>query len=464
MHENLNLEDNKKRYVTMSNEIYFGFARRNINPQVPISLAGYFNVRMWEKILDDIEVRALVLRQGGQFTAIVQFDLVTVSENLIQDFYAEIRDIKELNADNMIVTATHSHTAPEVRCNKPGSNPEYIAYAVKRAAEALREAASYLQVGTMVSGKTSDDRFGFNRRYWMKDGTVVTNPGKLNQDIDRPEGEMDPEIPLVGIKQDGKLKVLLANIVNHTDTIGGSDVSADWPGFMIKRLQAEMGEGSIVFPLIGCAGNINHFDVSTDMDQTCYAEAERVGNGYAETISAALGGLSAMADCTLTVKACEAVCGNREISPEERAEAEEIMEKYKDIPDSGDGANLTSEDLARKAPVVLKYFARTLLEGAAVAEDRIYRLVRISIGDVCIVSLPSEPFVEIGLEIKNKIFPDKLTMVVSHSNGTGSLQIAGGYIPNRWNYGRGGYETTPRSNPVSVKTSEILLAKVRSLV
>jgi hypothetical protein len=54
-------------------------------------------------------------------------------------------------------------------------------------------------------------------------------------------------------------------------------------------------------------------------------------------------------------------------------------------------------------------------------------------------------------------------MVVSHSNGTGAGQVGGGYIPNSWNYGRGGYETTPRSNPFSIAASELLLKGIRSL-
>lgn len=447
----------------MKNEICFGFARRNISPQVPVSLAGYFNARMWEKILDELEVRVLVLHQDKQYTAIVQFDLVTVNQSFAEAFHAEIADIKELCRENMIVTATHSHTAPEIRSNRPGFNSEYIPFAVKQAASALREAISELQTGTIVCGKTSDDRFAFNRRYWMKDGSVVTNPGKLNPEIDCPEGKTDPEIPLFGIMKDGKLQVLLANIVNHTDTIGGNNVSADWTGFMIKELQSEMGSGSMVIPLIGCSGNINHFDVSTDKGQTFYSEAERIGCGYAETIAKVLNDMSPADDCTLGVKSCKVSCGPREISESELAEAKAVLEKYKDIPDEKEGVAFTSEDLAKKAPPVLKYFARTLIEMAEEKTERVFTLVGIFIGNVCIVSLPSEPFVEIGLEIKQKVFPEKLTMVVSHSNGTGAAQVGGGYIPNSWNYGRGGYETTPRSNPFSMKASELLLEGIRSL-
>ena len=61
------------------------------------------------------------------------------------------------------------------------------------------------------------------------------------------------------------------------------------------------------------------------------------------------------------------------------------------------------------------------------------------------------------------VFGGKLCLVSSHGNGTGGMTYSGGYIPNPWNYGRGGYEPTPRSNPFSMKTADILLATWRRL-
>lgn len=446
----------------MDKNLFYGIGRRCINPEVPVTLAGYFNIRMWEKVADDIEVRALVLKQGRQYSAIVQFDLVSAPPELLEAFYRETADLKAVSRKNMIVTATHSHTAPAV-ANRAGSNPDYVPFAAKKAAEALREALGNMKQGELFSGMTKDNRFCFNRRYWMKNAVVVTNPGKLNPDISRPEGDVDYEIPLIGIKSEGQLKVLMANIVNHTDTIGNSEVSADWAGVFIRNLESKLGTNSMVMPLIGCAGNINHFDVSTNMDQTCYAEAKRIGNGYAETVEKAIPGLHPAGNAKMILKNSELVCGPREIPAAELEEAKLILEKYKEIPDPGAGGNLTSEDLAKKAPAALKYFAKALVAMADNKEPVKFNLVGIFLGDSCIISLPSEPFVEIGLQIRKGIFPQYNTMVVSHSNGTGNQKIGFGYIPNSWNYGRGGYETTPRSNPFSVKTGDMLVAAWRKM-
>jgi hypothetical protein len=37
-------------------------------------------------------------------------------------------------------------------------------------------------------------RLANNRRFWMRDGSVGWNPGKLNSQIVRPAGPIDPEV------------------------------------------------------------------------------------------------------------------------------------------------------------------------------------------------------------------------------------------------------------------------------
>ena len=262
-------------------KIQYGVGRRCVNPQVPVSLAGYFNKRMWDHVLDDLEVRALVMKSGSTYAAIIHFDLITVPTALYENILADIRElgIDKITRENILITATHTHTGPELRCHKPGANQEYPPFAARMGAEALKDALAELKDGELEGGLAEEHRFIFNRRYWMKNGKVVTNPGKLNPDILRPEGDIDPEIPMLAIRSNGKLAVLIANIVNHTDTIGGTGVSADWAGFFRRSMQEEMGPGSMAIALIGCAGNINHFDTRTDMNQTCYDEAKRVGTG-----------------------------------------------------------------------------------------------------------------------------------------------------------------------------------------
>ncbi len=447
-------------------KIKYGLGRKCINPEVPISLAGYFNKRMWDKVLDDIEVRAVVLKSGGEYAAIIQFDLLCVNHRLYKAVEREVRkaDLKNISMKNLLVCATHTHTAPDV--NGDPNSEVFCKFAAAKAIEALEEAAEELFPGELLGGMAQDSRFIFNRRYWMKNGIVVTNPGKLNPDIVRPEGEIDPQIPMLAIRTDAGLALLITSIVNHTDTIGGCGVSADWPGFMRRSLEPEMAPGAMVLPMIGASGNINHFDVTTDMNQTTYAEPERIGLGYAESIRKVWGELLPVKGKGLSYTSRKVKSGPREIEAAEVAEAEAVMAKYPDIdvtsPESVQ--DLTSEDLAKGTPFALKYFANALLCQAAKKDKPEFLLSCIKFGDSAVIaSLPSEPFVEIGLTLRRSIFNDRLCLVTSHGNANGGKGYGGGYIPNSWNYGRGGYEATPRSSGYSIHTADMLLSGWRKL-
>ncbi|MFA6930246.1 MAG: neutral/alkaline non-lysosomal ceramidase N-terminal domain-containing protein [Lentisphaeria bacterium] len=445
-----------------NSQIRFGLGRRCTNPELPVSLAGYFNIRMWDRVLDDLEVRVLVMEKGGQKVALIQYDLVTVTTTLYDYVLAAIQ--KEFGQDaftpcNLILTATHSHTAPEIRLSNRGSSKEYYPLAVQKTLEALSEALSNLQDGTLYATLTRDARFIFNRRYWMKDGTVVTNPGKGNPDIARPEGEIDPEIPMLVIKKDGRPFVVIPSIVNHTDTIGGCGVSADWPGFLHRIIEKQLAPGAMLLPLIGCQGNINHFDVNSQANQTCYAEAERIGTGYAQSIEKALSNLQEVAFDKIRICHDTVTVETRQLSKEEISEAEAVMARYPEISISRDSAqDLTSEDLARKTPFALKYFASHLLEMNNKVESRCFLLTGFELGNAFIASMPSEPFTEHGLRVRKSCFPNHLCLIAALANGTGGAKATGGYIPNTWNYNRGGYETTPRSNPFAANTGELIIA------
>ena len=449
----------------MSEQLFCGWSRTDITPTVPVSLAGYFNIRIWDKVLDRLEARAVVFKQGNKFAGIINMDLISSAQLLVDRVWEKIADLENFSKENLIFCSTHTHTGPEIRTTQnylPSSEEcaEAIAEAIS---QALRQALNDLQpVDGMVHGATYDNRFIFNRRYWMKSGGVVTNPGKFNPDILRPEGTIDPEIPMVGIKRNGKLALLFANMVNHSDTIGGNGVSADWPGFTRRIIESQMPENFMFVPVIGTAGNINHFDVASNLNQTCYAEAERIGSGMAATILNALDTLKPCCDMPLETRFTEQFCPAHEISDAEYQAALDTVEKYKDEPDIHDASCLNSEDLAKGVPRVLKYFAQQVVIARDEPKNTNIPLPVIMLNGVAIVGVPGEPFVEIGLEIRKRIFNDYCTLIAAHGP-SGNPKIGGGYMPNTWNYGRGGYETQARSNPYSCNASSLLFTALRKL-
>ena len=447
-------------------KIKFGTGRCCTNPEVPISLAGYFNRRLWTHVLDDIEVRAVVFQDGGEYKAVIQYDLLCINSVLYKYTFDAIKaaGLKGFSSGNVLLCATHSHTCPDSYGDK--NSMIYDRFIAEKAAQALKMAIENIRTGEVFYGMAQDARFQFNRRYWMKDGSVMTNPGKLNPQIDRPEGEIDPQIPIIAFKTDKGIELLFTSIVNHTDTIGGCGVSADWPGFMKRKIESQLAPGAMLMPLIGASGNINHFDVSTDMNQTCYDEPRRIGEGYADSVLKELDSLTAAPGKGIRMVTHKVKSSQRIVDPAEVEEARKTVKKFADVDISKVGAevDLTSEDLAKGAPFALKFFAVKLLELVEECKSPNFLLTKIEFGShLVIASLPSEPFVEIGLTVRKSVFRDKFCMITSHGNYNGGKKFASGYIPNSWNYGRGGYETTPRSSGYGIDTADALIAGWRKL-
>ena len=96
-------------------KIKFGLGRRCINPELPISLAGYFNKRMWNTVLDDLEVRAVVLKSGGESAAIIQFDLLCINYKIYRSIEKLVKkaDIKNISIKNLLICALKNKQIPE---------------------------------------------------------------------------------------------------------------------------------------------------------------------------------------------------------------------------------------------------------------------------------------------------------------------------------------------------------------
>ncbi len=442
----------------MSNNenLQFGIGRESIVPPMKMGLAGYFNTRIWKNVLDDISVRCVLLKNCDHTALIVQFELITVTAEL-QAALKLVAD-KHLDRYTLIATATHCHTAPELRIGRGGYDENYVPFAAGAFEKALQQAMNSLEPCLSIkSGKGFSMDYCFNRRFWMKDGTVVTNPPKCSVDVVRPEGEIDPEIPLV-LLENNSTKLLLASICNHADTTGGNDISGDWPGHTARECEKFLGNNSMCIPLIGCSGNINHFDIANPSEQASPEEAARIGKGYA---AAVIKVVEQLQNEPLTFSGATQAfhLKGRELFPEELAEAQEILAKYPREDTASSTAALTARDYAEKSPKVLRYFAENLLKVAAEKREFDFEVSAVTLGNTAIIGLPAEPFVEIGLEIRKEIFADKNQVLCSiMNNGSGS-----GYIPNLWNYRRGGYENTPRSNPYTIHAATALKAVCREL-
>ena len=419
----------------------FGFAKEDITPRCGLGLCGYFNLRPNRGAYDRLAVKAAVFRNGDECCGLVSYDLCLFPASFVKRLEKLMIERKSPLAEKVLFCATHTHTGPFV-CGIFGDesavDPAYVDDLVAKTINALDKAYASLAEAELYTAETECTTLAFNRRYIMKNGKTLTNPGKCNPEIDHPEGGMDPRIMILEVRQKNRPVFMMVNLSNHTDTIGGDIVSADWPGRMEAAIQQELDCGIPVMTIIAPQGNINHFDVTTTVNQTGYAEAIRIGKGYAAEVLAARYKLTLQEDLAISTRKTTFAAPYLQLTDEEYAEAKKTYEENKDAVMEG-GRDFTSEDIAKGVPFVKKFFAERAIECREnpIKEERIEEEIAIFFNkNIAMVSLPAEPFIEIGEEIR-KSSPYPMTLLAALGQG----EI--GYVGLPRHYGNGGYETSP---------------------
>ncbi len=414
-----------------------GLAKEIITPPRGIPLVGYFNPRPNTGIYDDLMVKVMLFEQDGNTIGLAVYDLCFLSTELVAEMKAALKKAGVDFADNLMFTATHTHTGPFI-ARFFGSDPdrEYLDSLVEKTVTAVKNARKSLASAQLRLGRADNNPYSYNRRYWMKNGKVQTNPGKLNPQIERPEGPVNQRVEIMTVTQDDRVAAIVAHISNHTDTIGGNFVSADWPGRMEREIQQKLGYDVPVYTLIDCQGNINHFDVASGISQTSYTEACRIGKGYAEIIVGELGKLREFNPEGLKATLRTITIPFRDIPAEKVEDAKKILAKPVA---GGSGGDMTSEGLATGDGPVARFFAEQMVAYCdnCAGKARDFELVSLKFGrELAITSIPGEAFVEIGEAIRQGS-PYSETWPVVLAMGEC------GYIPMEECFERGGYEVLP---------------------
>ncbi|HEY7154743.1 MAG TPA: neutral/alkaline non-lysosomal ceramidase N-terminal domain-containing protein [Gemmataceae bacterium] len=416
-------------------ELRAGVAVVDITPPTGYRMAGYFSERFNTGTHDPLQAKALVFRQGDERAALVFCDLVGIARDVSDRARQTAAKKTGIPATNILIAATHSHTGPlymgalrqyfhERTVADKGADPheriDYPAFLAEKIAEAIDKAHKSARPVALSAGMTRQEGLSFNRRFHMKDGTVRFNPGKLNPDIVRPAGPIDPQVGLLRLRDGEKDLALLTVFALHLDTVGGTEYSADYPFHLERTLRPVLGAEGVSLFAAGTCGDINHIDVSKKDPQKGQSEAGRIGAALGETVRAALPKLRPASSPNLAIR--------RTIvkAPLQKYDAEAIAQARKDMAKIG-----TRELPFLKQVETYKIVSLQMLPGETLPmEVQVFRLS----DDVALVGLPGEIFVELGLAIK-KASPFAVTLVVELCND------APGYVPTLKAFKEGSYET-----------------------
>jgi hypothetical protein len=427
-------------------------------------MSGYFNERLNTGMHDPLQAKAVVFRQGKTEAALVFCDLIGLSLDVSRRAREQAAQKTGIPASNILIHGTHSHTGPlydgalrkhfhDLAVEKLGKDPheaiDYPSFLVERIFQAVAQAQSDAHSTKLLAGIAEQRGLSFNRRFHMKDGTVRFNPGKLNPDIIRPAGPIDPDVGIVLMKSaDGSQNTAALTVFPlHLDTVGGTEYSADYPFYLERGLRHGLGNRFVSLFGNGTCGDINHVDVTNNLPQKGHEEAARIGTALADTVRNAIPALKPVETPKLAVRTATASVPIQQFTPEEIAQAKQDLFKV-------GTAQLSFLDQV-KATKIMQVQIRPA--GALPLEVQVFRLS----DDLAIVGLPGEVFVDLGLAIKRGS-PFARTLVIELCNDTPA------YIPTKKAFAEGSYETVnsqvqPGGGEAMVVTALQLLKEVKAL-
>lgn len=441
-----------------------GAAKSNITPPLGVSLAGAMRDRKALHVHDELYARCLVLDDGKTKIAIVVCDSLAIGKDIVARAKRLIHQRTDIPADHVLIAATHSHTAPTI-APVFQSEPEqrYIPWLVSRIADGVQRAVNNLRPARIGWGAGREDRPVFNRRFFMKPGTmppdpwgqttdqVKMNPGRNNKNVVKPAGPIDPALSIVAIQDtEGQPVAVLANYTLHYVGGGsGSDVSADYFGMWADMVEREWA-GAPAFPkpaciallTNGCSGNINNIDIQNRTGQPYpYHQMHKVARMVADETVRVLRTIEYRDGAPLGISEATVELGVRKPAPEDVEDAKRILR------DAGTDLKSLREIYARETVLLADWNDRK--------ETSVQAL---RIGDVGIATFPGEAFVELGLEVKEKS-PFPLTFCIELANDYA------GYIPTAEAHELGGYETwRARSSFLEPNAAPVMVSKALDLL
>jgi neutral ceramidase len=188
----------------------------------------------------DLWATALAVDDGTTRAVWIDLDLVVISRAEAEAICAAVAAVVDVPPQQVRVSVTHNHAGPPPSAwdwadqGKAALRayyellPEQAAGAARLAARALRPAR--LAVGTGAS------RVAANRRETAPDGRAATGVN--------PAGPIDPQVFVLRIDaRDGRPIAAVVGYTMHPTTLGPSNrlISPDWPGHLKRTVEAATG-------------------------------------------------------------------------------------------------------------------------------------------------------------------------------------------------------------------------------
>lgn len=418
----------------MENTMYAGFHCVEIQPPLGLRIPGYYNIRLAEGTADPLYLRAAAFACGEEKAVVFNVECIGMNAAACDIVRKRIQDACGIPEDAVYINCIHSHTSYIIVPPDPELDDMdiHLHKVFQQFVDCAKLALNDLKPCTILTATGEAKGIAFVRRYRMKDGTVRTNPPYGDPDVVAPIGQPDDHVRLIRIQREGAKEILIVHFGNHADMIGGNLYTPDWPGYLVRDLDAVLeGKVNTMF-LLGPEGDLNHRNFYNPL-----LTLKGVDNakGAARMLTGAVLRVYDLAKpvaCdTLRIAHKYVQVGKNTYDPAQLPMAEEIAKIYR----TKGSAAPELRDYPMRCPEALRIVANM-----ARPEFFNLRISGLRLGDIAFIGIPGEPFASVGLDIVAKSNMP-MTLVTAITNGYE------GYYPNAAAYNEPGYSYEKCASP-----------------
>lgn len=460
-----------------------GWGQADITPDKPVVISGQFHARVSEGIMDRISVTALAIDSGEDHVVFLTCDVVGLSDALTNLIREKSSHLKGLDLQKIVISVTHTHTAPETRIPKPGlgivsNGPgidlpvmpvmEFLEFMATRAAKAIADAWTSRSPGKVAYGMTHAV-IGRNRRWTniQGGGTMYGDTSKSN--FSHIEGYEDPTINVLATYDptDNLTGVVVNTACPSQVSENIFEISADYWHETRIELRKRHGQKLFILPQCSSAGDLSPHPIwgkaseSRMLKLKGRTQRDELANRLANAVDDVLPAIkpTASGDLKLAHRVLKLEIPMNKLTQKDAdwasAEADKHMAAYEKEKAEIE-ANPSLKDKPRWYVSTTMNYRRAMWYGDVIKRFEMGKnnptypvtLHVLRLGDMVLSTQPFEYYLDFGIRIKAR----------SPATQTFLLQLAGNgtYCPSERSVAGGGYGSVPASNVVGPEGGQVI--------
>ena len=391
-----------------------GVAREIITPKLGGLFMGYGSDKGSTAVHDDLTVTSLSLEYGKTRVVLMSATVCLIGNDLCEKLRLQCGEAAGVPASQVIIAATHTHSGPITTDQDVfGTDAEYLdEIFIPKCVAAAKASVSEMKSAT-VGVATTKSLVGINRRQILPDNRVI-----LGQN---PWGTYDPEMTVISFRgEDGKPFANIVHCTAHCTAAGNNtEVTRDWAGVMIDRLEKESGAVTMFFngmqgdvsPRMANGASVGNMDHAMEVGGLAGIDAVRAYKDIRawrnEELSVAIGEVKLPHAPLIPLDEAREELAKLEAAPQARFK-ESMMNVFR-----------LNIDLHEKGETGESHF--------------VYNQTLIKIGPIVLIPVPFEASSEISLRMRGY-------SKFGHTLAMGCTNGSNWYLPSQDQICRGGYE------------------------